>query len=417
VIPDKTSPSRSQATAHANPRIASQFMAGEEATRSLPERERLRRGQLLKLLAIANLPLNALLLPSTFVPHLDMISFAALLIYTALILGSLWLNRLQKVEAGANLYLASTILACSMYLFFAPPHDFLYGCYVYAFYGIAVVNSGFLLGRNAPFAVAAICIGFVSAHVGLHLKDFHALPGFADESTYIFALLPDVTLFMLAVLSWLGAGSMEEALLRADQADYLALMHDELRTVHGQLLANHHELEQANAKLEALATTDGMTGLLNHRAFQERLREELARRTRSQKPLALMLLDVDHFKQYNDSFGHPAGDETLRLVAELLRTQTRATDFPARYGGEEFVIILTDTDLATAQELAERLRLCICAHPFPHRQTTVSIGLSSTEKGFMEAEALIASADAALYNAKRSGRNQSVTVASLKQAA
>lgn len=165
------------------------------------------------------------------------------------------------------------------------------------------------------------------------------------------------------------------------------------------------ELEEANAQLEALATTDGMTGLPNHRHFQERLRAELARGQRERSPLALLLLDVDHFKQYNDSFGHPAGDEALQIVASVLRTNLRTSDLPARYGGEEFAIILPDTNETVAAEIAERLRAAVVGADFPHRAVTVSIGVMVSGTTW-EPERLIAAADAALYAAKVAGRNR-----------
>lgn len=165
------------------------------------------------------------------------------------------------------------------------------------------------------------------------------------------------------------------------------------------------ELEEANARLEALATTDGMTGLPNHRSFQERLRSELKTAARAGRPLSLLLVDVDKFKQYNDNFGHPAGDTALRIVAKLLQENRRAGDFPARYGGEEFTVILPDTDASMAMLVAERLRGLAEAHAFPHRQITLSIGLARLEEG-LDAQDIITHADRALYASKRDGRNR-----------
>ncbi len=105
-------------------------------------------------------------------------------------------------------------------------------------------------------------------------------------------------------------------------------------------------MREANAQLAALAVTDGLTGLKNHRAFKERLAEEFHRAARYQLPFALLLLDVDHFKTYNDAFGHPAGDDVLRRVGVLLRENVRDTDFAARYGGEEVVVLLPFTGAA-----------------------------------------------------------------------
>jgi diguanylate cyclase (GGDEF)-like protein len=165
------------------------------------------------------------------------------------------------------------------------------------------------------------------------------------------------------------------------------------------------ELAEVNARLEALATTDGMTRLPNHRHFQERFREELAQGQRNHSPVSLFLLDVDKFKQYNDSFGHPAGDEALRILARVLQENLRVSDLPARYGGEEFAVILPGTDSREAMEIAERVRAAIEREAFPHRLVTVSIGVVVAQT-FWEAEPLIAQADSALYAAKVAGRNR-----------
>src|SRR5205085_7620259 len=109
-------------------------------------------------------------------------------------------------------------------------------------------------------------------------------------------------------------------------------------------------------KLQALAITDGLTGLKNHRAFQEKLAEEFERSCRQNLPLSLLLLDVDKFKHYNDTYGHPAGDQVLKMVAALLGETVRPADFVARYGGEEFVILLPGMDAEGAVTLAERVR-------------------------------------------------------------
>ena len=166
------------------------------------------------------------------------------------------------------------------------------------------------------------------------------------------------------------------------------------------------ELEQANRELCDLATTDGLTGLKNHRAFQERLLAECETAERHQTPLSLLLLDVDHFKQFNDAFGHPAGDAVLRQVAQLLKRTMRDCDFVARYGGEEFVIVLPQTDRAGALRAAERCRAVIEDAHWGCRQVTASFGVATLSLGCTGSAALIAAADQALYAAKFSGRNQ-----------
>ena len=128
------------------------------------------------------------------------------------------------------------------------------------------------------------------------------------------------------------------------------------RELEAKIHERTHELAEANARLAQLAVTDGLTGLYNHRHFHERLALEVERSQRSGLPLSLLMLDVDHFKQFNDTFGHPAGDEVLRQLARVLADARRANDVVARYGGEEFAVILVDTAKFTAAKVAERVR-------------------------------------------------------------
>jgi len=138
-------------------------------------------------------------------------------------------------------------------------------------------------------------------------------------------------------------------------------------------------------KLAMLATTDGLTGLYNHRTFQDRLSEELIRAERYNKSIILLLLDIDHFKRFNDTYGHQTGDEVLKTIAKIIRGNTRKVDFPARYGGEEFVIILPESDCEHARVIAERIRTAVMEYPFYVKdgsrvQLTVSIGISCFPK-------------------------------------
>ena len=166
------------------------------------------------------------------------------------------------------------------------------------------------------------------------------------------------------------------------------------------------ELEKANAELEALATQDGLTGIKNRRAFGMRLEEEVARATRYSLPLTLLLLDVDNFKSYNDTFGHPAGDEVLKTVARVLTQNAREMDMAARYGGEEFVVLLPQTDAAGAWVTAERIRQAIAGQPWPHRSVTISVGCAHLLPVVDTGSQLIARADSALYCSKAGGRNR-----------
>lgn len=166
------------------------------------------------------------------------------------------------------------------------------------------------------------------------------------------------------------------------------------------------ELELINEKLAGLATTDGLTGLNNHRSFQEYLEREFAIARRNGSPLSLVLLDVDHFKRFNDEFGHQAGDEVLRGVAKALESAARDSDFLARYGGEEFVIVLPGADFAQSILAAERFRSVIEACEWPYQSVTASFGVATLDESIKDREKLIAVADSALYKAKRNGRNR-----------
>lgn len=165
------------------------------------------------------------------------------------------------------------------------------------------------------------------------------------------------------------------------------------------------QLEAANRQLEGLAMHDSLTGLGNRRAFEHRLGQEMNQAKRYGTPLSVLLLDVDSFKTYNDTFGHPAGDGILRRLSEILRSQGRDTDFFARYGGEEFIVILPLTDAAGAMVLAERLRAAVERTAWPERPVTVSLGAATLLAAMSDAAALVAAADHALYAAKTAGRN------------
>jgi diguanylate cyclase (GGDEF)-like protein len=167
---------------------------------------------------------------------------------------------------------------------------------------------------------------------------------------------------------------------------------------------------QLHKEVEKLAVTDGLTGLHNHRHFQERLSEEFQRLERIPQPLSLMLIDIDHFKKINDVYGHPAGDTVLTNLAVILKKTLRGIDILARYGGEEFAAVLMGTESSGAKKMAERLRASVMNSPFfidENKLTvTLSIGLATHPHDAAAKDELINKADQALYYAKKNGRNQ-----------
>jgi diguanylate cyclase (GGDEF)-like protein len=193
-----------------------------------------------------------------------------------------------------------------------------------------------------------------------------------------------------------------------------------LTELQSELTHRMDEQAEANAVLARLARQDGLTLLANRRILDEALVLEWRRARREHMPLALLMIDVDHFKKYNDHFGHPAGDACLRTLAGLIsEVANRSGDLAARYGGEEFALLLPGTDLHGARIIAELLRTALLHSRIPHDATasglvTVSIGAASLIPSADEADAaesLVAAADQALYRAKASGRDRVVTVA------
>jgi two-component system cell cycle response regulator len=178
-----------------------------------------------------------------------------------------------------------------------------------------------------------------------------------------------------------------------------------------RIVALQKALMESNDRLERLSNTDALTGLANKRAFETEMRRMFEHSARYDRPLSIGLLDVDHFKAFNDNFGHLTGDAVLRHVAEILRTCTRKSDVVARYGGEEFVIVMPETHLLEAVQVAEKVRIAVAERALQfageRRSVTVSIGVAGLpHTKFETIETLIDAADRALYRAKEAGRNR-----------
>ncbi len=201
---------------------------------------------------------------------------------------------------------------------------------------------------------------------------------------------------------------ISEVVLKAKLKAMLRLVEMQRALVHVT-----EQLNEANAKLQRLSATDGLTGIANRRMYDELAIREWRRCERMKKPLALVMIDVDHFKLFNDKYGHQVGDECLKAIAaQVGKAAPRATDLAARYGGEEFILVLGETDTDGAKWIANRLRQQVSDLKIPHyatssRHVTISCGVAAViPEGKYSLDVLLKSADHALYQAKETGRDR-----------
>jgi diguanylate cyclase (GGDEF)-like protein len=211
-------------------------------------------------------------------------------------------------------------------------------------------------------------------------------------------------------LEGLQSGADDYLIKPPDQDELIARL-----AIAERILNLESSLNVSLARLELLAALDSLTGLYNRRAFYESAQAELNRASRDRTPVSLILLDIDHFKAINDNHGHPAGDQALRQLAEIIKRENRAYDQVARWGGEEFLILLPNTKLPEAGAVAERLRTSIASSIITlpgdvSLRVTISLGVSCAANPISSdgstLEKLLQEADKALYRAKTSGRNR-----------
>ena len=193
-----------------------------------------------------------------------------------------------------------------------------------------------------------------------------------------------------------------------------------IKRLHETLEHKVKELQKTQSKLKQMAVTDGLTGLNNYRAFMHQLHMEISRSKRFTLPVSLVMMDIDHFKVYNDVYGHLNGDKLLKKFSNLIKKNVREVDFFARYGGEEFALILPSTDKKSAVKVAEKLRSIVENKAFslqsklPTGKITISLGVATAPKDAHEEKALIRLADRALYQAKNNGRNRTAVIRNTK---
>jgi diguanylate cyclase (GGDEF)-like protein len=218
--------------------------------------------------------------------------------------------------------------------------------------------------------------------------------------------------------SKVAAGDLEVDLpvLSGSEVGYLTEVFNDmvarLRQGREELAAINKTLREKNKELHELSITDSLTGLYNRKHLMETLDNEVARSKRHKHDFAVLVVDIDHFKEYNDTYGHLAGDDVLSRLAKVFKKSVRSCDYVARYGGEEFILVLPEIGPEDGVKAAERIRKKVVKEEFAGDgepiQVTVSVGVASYPKDGDEPQAIIRHADTALYKAKESGRNQVV---------
>ena len=280
------------------------------------------------------------------------------------------------------------------------------GCLLAGYYVVVAPHE---TARIVAFSsVFALLLARVSIHLFRSLPDFDRPPqAFTATVLALFAALSAVR----AAATLLHLEPVDDILApnHLQSLSVLAQMAVMLAATLGMLWMEIHRLQ---SRLFALATVDGLTGILNRRALMDAARREISRCARSGEPLGVAMLDLDHFKRINDRYGHPVGDHVLRAFADTLRGVVRPHDILGRYGGEEFVLVMPAAGLDAAVAVAERCRQAIEALNLEldgnSIRFTVSAGVAVYKADGEDIKTLIAAADAALYRAKAGGRNRVV---------
>jgi diguanylate cyclase (GGDEF)-like protein len=280
---------------------------------------------------------------------------------------------------------------------------------IFAFMRLAHTNARILIGLDEAEVLSRIDreIGIAYLQLGLFGILILLAAWFGGER-----LIVEPIRALARAAARIGRGDLDVRPDRERWALEFAPLASALSDMAARLSERDREMRSANRHLEALASIDSLSGLANRRSFDARLAAEWQRAHKLEQPVALMMIDVDHFKLFNDNYGHLEGDECLRRIAKTLSALTVGNaDFAARYGGEEFVLLLPDTVLATALDIAEQLRIAVLGLDIVHRwaplgRVTISVGLAClTPSEGSSPQDLIEAADAGLYAAKRRGRN------------
>lgn len=343
-----------------------------------------------------------------------LVVFMRHMLNTALIIPRL--DRLLKLLIGL-LLLGALVFTVALETFAR------YGVILFMLSTLVILGVGvfcaFQRHRSAYFFVAAfslVCLGVVVT--GLYTMGLLPVNAFTSKALQI-GSVADMLLLALAMADRMNQLRQEKAKAQSEalvaQQHLVESLQASEQVLEARVAQRTSELQVLNLKLEALSTTDGLTGVANRRRFDEVLASEWARASRTGQPLALLMMDVDWFKKFNDHYGHQAGDDCLRRVAQVFNNSVRRSgDLVARYGGEEFTILAPATDSASALRLAQTICQSLQAQTLAHEASdfgyvTLSIGVAVwVPQPHESAQGLVKSADEALYQAKAQGRNRAV---------
>ena len=270
------------------------------------------------------------------------------------------------------------------------------------------MSRGYTLSENTKISEKSLLTEYLRANHGiLNAEKAKVLMSDDNHCADLYkVLVPEIIIPLKSKNSLNGLIFLDKKIMGTPYTEQEFLFLDKL--------AKFASIAVENSRLYRMATLDRMTGLYIHHYFKERLSEEIKRAERSELPLALIMADIDHFKNVNDTYGHQQGDIIIKEIAALIHQNIRSFDIASRYGGEEFAIILTDSDINTAYHIAERLRKKIEEHNFPAETTpiriTISMGIAQYNPSIdKNGEMLLKRSDAALYAAKAQGRNRVIT--------
>jgi len=302
------------------------------------------------------------------------------------------------------LHILSGLAWSSAFLILAAPFDAETGTYRVA----AVVAILIAISSASKAASFTGMLGFVVGAASL--SAWHFLSNFDSFSWWFFGLMGLITVTLM--FGWMMAGYIhkhaETRLLNLGYIDELRALNEKLEKTNEDFIKRNLELQDIQEQLKMLASNDALTGLYNRRYILERIEEKLPEIRRYQLDCCFVLMDIDHFKDVNDHYGHVAGDEVLKAVSQTLTSGVRQGDIVARYGGEEFLLFLPMTDIEAAQILVERLRLALekAEHVLEYDKLKVTASFGIAQHDIHDsADRTIAKADKALYLAKEAGRN------------